>query len=280
MGLAELAPARTRIECSGATHTLLWRDGALETPDHPDPEAERALAALGGARCRCVELLDAWLQCRDEPRTLVLGPRGHESPARSADEVSWFVAGFRPVNRAVTTQIVNASRAARGGGRRTGPPSARTRWSSGATGTPGASDGESGADPLLELLNLGGAMALRLVAGAAVAMHDRLDDPQLRPQLYAALYGRVLVSLSRWLGEVPAFELELIAPAAAPSLREDGDLLIAELPFHWLIDVWAAGLDTVGGRFTLAATPEATGGRQLLMIDQLMQLSSLQLAPR
>jgi hypothetical protein len=41
---AGIAPARVDVECGSELHPLVWRDGELVAPAHPDPEAERALA--------------------------------------------------------------------------------------------------------------------------------------------------------------------------------------------------------------------------------------------
>ncbi len=55
-----LAPAEIGVRCSGAGHRIRWARGALVACDHAELEDERALAALAGERCACVELLDAW----------------------------------------------------------------------------------------------------------------------------------------------------------------------------------------------------------------------------
>jgi hypothetical protein len=57
---------------------LAWREGELRAPDHAG--AERTLAALGGERCACVEMLDAWHGHASDLRVLVLGSRGSSDP--------------------------------------------------------------------------------------------------------------------------------------------------------------------------------------------------------
>ncbi len=74
-----VAPAGVEVACEGEIHQLLWRAGELLAPAHPDLEAARALAGLGGAPCRCLELLDAWDACSRDPRVLVVGPRGSDA---------------------------------------------------------------------------------------------------------------------------------------------------------------------------------------------------------
>lgn len=57
------------------THRLVWREGRLELEDHPDPEAERAVVALGGERCPCLDVSDAWEDCHRTGAMLVAGRR-------------------------------------------------------------------------------------------------------------------------------------------------------------------------------------------------------------
>jgi len=69
--------AQTTVECSGATHRLLWEKGTLHGLDHnDDPEGERTLAALAGERNACVDILDMWRRHQDDLRVLVSGSRG------------------------------------------------------------------------------------------------------------------------------------------------------------------------------------------------------------
>ncbi|MHB1877427.1 MAG: hypothetical protein ACYCPF_21540, partial [Streptosporangiaceae bacterium] len=77
---AGLAPAQARLTCGGDQHRLAWREGELRALDHADPDAERTLAALGGERCACVEMLDAWYAHASDLRVLVLGSRGPSDP--------------------------------------------------------------------------------------------------------------------------------------------------------------------------------------------------------
>jgi len=51
----------TTVRCNGHMHRIvLTKSGRLVLVDHPDLKAERALVALGGKKCRCLEVLDAW----------------------------------------------------------------------------------------------------------------------------------------------------------------------------------------------------------------------------
>jgi hypothetical protein len=263
VSLGHIPPAVAHVACSGAMHTLVWRAGRLQTPDHRDPAAERALAALGGDPCRCVELLDAWEACSADPRALVLGPRGPEvTPAVSPES------GGRGTPR-------RASRVPVASGARSGANMSTVMVGARRPGGGRALPAEPPADRLEQLLSLGGGGGLphRLVATVAHALAGRVADPELHALLEAALYGRVLVALSRWLGEVPHAEVALIAPDAAPSLTLVDDGLHVRLPFGWLVDVWAPGLETLAGRFTLGAQSDGGQGWELLTVDQTMAVS-------
>jgi hypothetical protein len=81
-----IAPAEVRVDCGGERHRVVWREGALSAPDHTDLEGERTLAALGGASCACVEIVDAWHRHVDDEQALVLGSRG---PADRIEPRDW-----------------------------------------------------------------------------------------------------------------------------------------------------------------------------------------------
>jgi hypothetical protein len=238
VSLDRLPPASALVECSGTVHRLIWATGRLETPDHADPDAERTLTALGGAPCRCIELLDAWRAHADDPQVLVIGPRGPK------------------------ITVVQA-----GGGQ--GGRSGMTWWSYGGS-TPALPAVE-----LEDLLMLRGGLPRRLVATTAAALITRTDEAAVSRRLHAALYGRLLVSLGRWLGELPELELEVLSPGTAPSLNIDGSLVRAAVAPDWLIDVWGAGLEIVADRFTLKAVWDVAGpGLSLRGVDQLMAPST------
>src|SRR3954462_8089889 len=74
--LAMVAATTLDVACGDETHRLMGATGELTALDHDDPEGERTLAALGGMKNGCVEVLDAWSRCRHELRALVLASRG------------------------------------------------------------------------------------------------------------------------------------------------------------------------------------------------------------
>jgi hypothetical protein len=71
-----LSPAEAVVDCDGAPHRLVWERGSLRAPQHSDQEREQVLAALGGERHRCVDLVSAWERHASDPAVLLLGSRG------------------------------------------------------------------------------------------------------------------------------------------------------------------------------------------------------------
>ena len=223
------APAETTVTCGGETHRLRWERGELRSLDHDDAEGERTLAALGGRRNACIDLLDAWSRHADDLRLLTLASRG-PGDRLAVDE---------PQPQPHTIAV---------GWTSFGPLGSR------GVGVPAAPD-----DDLLALLRLGGGVRERLVATVAATWTERVERPadaveRARPQLHAALYGRATASLRAWLGE-PALDVDLhLVGAGEPrTLVRDARGFHAELPFAWLVEVWARGLAVAFGRFCLTA---------------------------
>lgn len=254
-----IAPAQASVECGGAEHRIRWAAGAVTALDHDDPEGERALAALGGQRCTCVDLLDAWERHAEDPRVLVLASRGpRDQLAQQLDPTQGrMIPGRRgPI---MPRQALSA--------RATSVRSAGIMVA-GAGGGPFQPLGRSSAAARTEaelqaLLGLGGGLADRLSATVAAAWRERLEQRRrpvagVRRQLHAALYGRVLAATRTWLGDLgaPALELTMVAERGRRSLRWSDGVVQAALPFGWLLDVWARDLATIGGRFTLSASSD------------------------
>lgn len=220
--------AEASLRCSGETHRLRWQAGRLRLLDHVDPEGERALAALGGQACACVEVLDTWARHARDPRVLVLGARG------SGDKV--FGPDDDP-DLAARKQML-AQRAARIRRPRPDPREDAERDEH---------------ERLLRLLSLGGGLDRRLIAEVARS----LSNEPATPTSEAALYGRVLKSLRVWLGRAIELDLETISDAGSPTLTCDSDDRVrARLPFGWIVDVWGRELEVIWGRFCLNASSE------------------------
>jgi hypothetical protein len=79
---ALLPPAEAEVSCGEQTHRLVWREGRLTAADHPDAEGELVLAALGGERSECVDLIESWGSRDDDLEVLAAGPRS------AADELT------------------------------------------------------------------------------------------------------------------------------------------------------------------------------------------------
>jgi hypothetical protein len=236
-----LPAAETTVNC-GETHRLRWQAGELRALDHEDVEAERTLAALGGERCTCVDTLDAWARHTDDLRVLVLASRGPADQLAAQTDPS-SPGGF------------GSGRLARGWTAYAGVGGAP--MPGGSARMPGFPEPE---DDVIALLGLGGGLQARLAATVAATWSQKLaqDDQatgSARPQLQAALYGRATAALRTWLAK-PDLEVDLqMAPEGGePRLADDNGSVRAELPFAWLVDVWARDLATMAGRFCLAAT--------------------------
>ena len=91
-----LGVAETVVECGGVSHRLVWEDGILHATAHKDAEGERTLAALGGTRCECVDLLDAWARRRTDVDALVFASRGPGDHFALEDETQRAFAGHLP----------------------------------------------------------------------------------------------------------------------------------------------------------------------------------------
>jgi hypothetical protein len=79
---AALPPVAADVSCGEQTHRLRWAEGKLTAADHADAEGELVLAALGGDRSDCVDLVEAWGRHSDDLEVLAAGPRS------AADELT------------------------------------------------------------------------------------------------------------------------------------------------------------------------------------------------
>jgi len=238
-----LQPAEIVVRCGGAGHRIRWDRGRLIACDHGDPEDERALAALAGERFACIELLDAWARHADDLRALTRAPRDISDPVRSSAWVSSPGArgGHIPLRPGAGAGLPIPSEP------RVGRfPIYPRSW-------------DEGEAELIALLGLGGGVAQRLVATVAATWARRLrpganDVPVALPRLRSALHARLLTTLRGWLGEPRlSLTLELVGEDDPRALSRVGSRVRAELPFAWLAEVWARGLQLVDGRFCLAA---------------------------
>ncbi|MHB1776855.1 MAG: hypothetical protein ACYCU7_12830 [Acidimicrobiales bacterium] len=247
-----LGPVEVPLECDGELHRLRWRAGLLEVADHPDPEGERTLGALGGTTAPCVDLFDAWHRHADDLRVLALASRGPDDvvplPARDAGAgrptaprlgtgVRWPIGPTGPAGRATAVSWVSS-------------------WPASQVG-PGRLGGAE-PDGLLRLFASGGALWDRLVATVVATWAQRAADgdrrcARARPAMAAALYGRATGAVRRLVGDPAlAVDVTMAPPGGDPAIGWDGDRVGLRLPFAWLRDLWVPGLGLLVGRLGLA----------------------------
>jgi hypothetical protein len=249
-----LADAEAIVPCGEHEHRLRWHRGQLQALDHGDPVDERALAALGGDPFPCIELFDAWERHRADLHVLTLGSRGPIDPLRIDPDALSPGGGSRPLGRPRPMAAGRGSATIMLGGAARGPRGGRVS---------AVARDES---ELVQLLSLEGGLQDRLQATVAASWARRLRSghrqvTRSRPQLHAALHGRVLAALSAWQGGTGAgLEVTMIDEDAPRSLTLIDGRIHAELPFAWLVEVWARGLATVFGRFCLTA--DTSSGRR------------------
>lgn len=226
-----MVPVETTIECEGSRHILRWEAGQLRTPDHPDPEAERTLGALGGDVPACIRLRAAWTTHQNDPALVTLGRRpGEAGLGFASDTVSATVPMHTPPLR----------RRATAGQRR---------------------------EEFVALLSLPVPFVDRLVLTAMAAAAERWVDPPFREhhglRLGAALAVRAAPALRRLAGGLASPD-DTISVHTAPSSPHDRDATLqaqrsarglevaASLPLSWLAMVWGPGLSEPDGLMAVA----------------------------
>jgi hypothetical protein len=240
-----LPPAEAQVPCGTGSHTVRWTAGQLAIPAHPDGEAEAVLAALGGDRPLCVEVADTWAKHADDLDVLIMGPRSR------SDKITSGWGDVRKAQAAVTLR-------SRSGPLRSGPAGPMTPQAlAGLTHSRTA---------MLRLLALGPAFQFRLAGAVAAAWSAGAssagdgDHGGRRPELAAALTGRLAPAVAEWLGidpdSVTADPLERSCLPGWGTLetfgRGSASRLRASLPIGWLAWVWACGLAVVDGHLVVA----------------------------
>jgi hypothetical protein len=256
-----LPPVETQVPCGAGPHVVHWEAGQVVLPAHPDREAELVLTALGGDKPLCLTVAEAWDMHADDLDVLMTGPRSRSDKVTS---------GWDDVREHWGTLL----------GR---PPGSLLGPGPGAGPRPGAGPGGSGPGPrraplasripeglarliqsrteVLRLLALGPAFQFRLAGTVAMAWSaGREHHAGRRPELVAALTGRLAPAVAEWLGidpdSVTAAPLDGAAPTAWGTLETfgsgAGSRVRASLPFGWLASVWACGLAVVDGHLVVA----------------------------
>jgi hypothetical protein len=245
---AGLAPVDQPGDESMEDHHLEWRDGEFRLARHPDPEAERALAALGGDRCPCLDIYDAWHEQHRHPSILAVGARhpdaSVEMPARAAARARDEVKRFR-------TKVGDL----RADARRRGDMAAVERLD--ALAVPA---GRAGAQRLgfLQLLARPSRLQHRLQASVAAT----LADQGRHDELIVATAARALPALRDlgWRGGLTAIEL-----VADPDEAEVTDQR-ASLPVTWVSEVWGRGFVATDGMLVLSVLEFDAAGREFKVL--------------
>ncbi len=259
--------AEMSVDCSGKQHSVRWQDGDLLLPDHEDPVGERTLTALGGDPCQCVEILGYWERHRDDLRLLVLASRGAGDPMVHVDELLLRRVQMGSAIRGVMQNRLRRAVRRGPGGWVSNAPMARF-------GPVPVSLVGGDQDELLTLLRLGGGLSDMLVATVLATWTDRIlaEDERVGPEraaLTAALYGRVAMALRSWLNEpCLAIKLDMIGPDDPPEIVRRAGGLHVQLPFNWLIDVWARGVSVVFGRFATKLLDADDGRQRVLTVNR------------
>jgi hypothetical protein len=250
-----LPPAQAQVPCGAGTHVVHWEAGKLAIPAHPDLQAELVLTALGGDKPLCIDVAQAWDAHADDLDVLMAGPRSAADKVTSswnADSQYRAILLGRPPG--------GTSGGAPGPGARPGPlPSGLS-----PLGRPLPEEltrlVQSRAE-MLRLLALGPAFQFRLAGTVAAAWSAERERPAARrPELVAALTGRLAPAVAEWLGTDPDSVTATPAQPASPSSwgtleafgNGTGRRVRAALPFSWLASVWACGLAVVDGHLVVA----------------------------
>jgi hypothetical protein len=273
--LSELPPALARLDCSGAKHTIRWERGELIALDHDDPEGERALVALGGPSCRCLDVLGSWSRQKVNVRLLSVLSRGTQDPIQ--------IEGFNPGGippRGLMPR--NALVASRGRWVSRGPQGIATPAIIGGVQAPLSAATSTFEGDAALLSTLGHELTVRMVATVTATLLDNPASPEAvaaRPALEGSLFGRAMSALRMWLA-APELDLELVVagPNQPPGLEWDGEGPVhLSLPLDWVVRVWGRDLTVIAGRFSLGivdSTPHRTTlttvGSDLTSIQRLM----------
>jgi hypothetical protein len=242
-------------------HRLRWAEGELVLLAHDDPEAERALGALGGERCACLDVLDAWQATHDDGAILTVGSRS------AADAIAGVGAAVESLRadlrrwRATSGSLVEEARLSR-------DTHAIDRLVAVAGPAEAAAARRLG---FLVLLDLDPALLHRLQASVAAAFAGRADRA---PQLAVATAARAAGALraAGWRGGLADVRL-----GDGVAVTEAGVVL----PPSWVAEVWGRGLaDAVPDHVVVevtGVTPE--GGADVVALAVGKSRMALRVAP-
>jgi hypothetical protein len=222
------------VVADGTVHRIGWRRGRLVLVDHPDPTGELALAALGGHRCVCFDVLDAW---RTRPRDVL-----YRAMEWSGHAFGWV----GPSSPAALDAQARAQLLSAIAGRRSSAIAHQLE--------------EQLSEQLLAMLppvlieRIACALLVReLRAGRTTTV---LPGLSIRDQVVEAL--RQCIRSWGPHRRPPTVDLDLwvtdeVAPDVLGLVERDLGYAMAILPEHWLVAVHARHLDVVDGCFVIDA---------------------------
>jgi hypothetical protein len=268
-----MPPAETEIPCGPGRHPVRWADGGLSLPAHPDAEAELVLAALGGEKAACTGLAGMWARHADDLDVLALGPRS----AADQPDLTWDDVEMIRSTTPTGSLLARVSSSVSSVYRRRLPASARVGLPPGAAGGPvqEARAARARRLDLLTLFALGPAFRMRLsgtVAAAWAGPERGGDRAAHRPELVAALTGRLGLAVSSWLRYEPwRVSASLHEGPGWGSLEPSGagatTGIRASLPVGWLASVWACGLAVASGHLVVAVQAARWPEAQVLALS-------------
>lgn len=203
-------PIAIPVRCGADKHVLLWHAGRLQSTDH-DLTAESVLVALGGTKCRCLEIFEA-LRSGDIDRL----------PIQLQTLVAWVRANRAALTANEHTEIVDTA----------------------ATGTMSASDQRT-LEPLCtrtELWRLDATTRRR----AHLAAHTAIDHT-----LEHGIFPEAPGQLRRVTVWTPRNSNALTAIRAVGTITQKGVTLRLHLRSTWARDIWAKGFATPSGALVL-----------------------------
>jgi hypothetical protein len=256
-----LPPAQAQVPCGAAAHVVHWEAGKLAIPAHPDLEAELVLTALGGDKPLCIDVAKAWDAHADDLDVLMAGPRSASDKVTS----SWDAdSHYRAILLGRPPGGTSGGIAGPGPRPGTSPRPGPVPSGLGPMGRPFPEELArliQARAEMLRLLALGPAFQFRLAGTVAKAWsQERERHAGRRPELVAALTGRLAPAVAEWLGTDPdsvtATPTQPASPTSWGTLEAFGTgagrRLRAALPFSWLASVWACGLAVVDGHLVVA----------------------------
>lgn len=276
----------------GGSHRLVWRQGSLVAEHHPDADAERALEALGGGRCPCLDLLDAWDAHARDPAVLAVGTRGPDDRVRlDRVELQGLLEG--PVadwRRQVATALTYVTT--------TAPRTAVDREEAATEGPVAAAEAALRRRiEFLRLFTMPPDIQHRLAVTVAAHAEEVWADPSFRrahgPRVEAALVARATTAVraaarasagaaadagvdvggDRGGGGDVEVAVELMAAGRPASLiaraatRRRCGAVTVRLPVSWLAAVWGRGVATVGASFVLDVVAVDRQHLEVLAVD-------------